>query len=415
MLALPGQPVLRPVILRIFISVLPAATAVITDVHYRMSLALIRDLAQAQVRVVCCEREGTPAPLGFVSKYAGEAVPLPEQGWPEALLDLCAELYKREGRRPALLPVGAATLAVLAQSRAHFDPVCGLCIPTPEQLDAFNSKQAAARLAERLGIPVPRHFVPEAGQPIGLFFARLPMPCVVKPLCGEKFGLSAARRYVIARTPQQGEQAFARFQALTGAPPIVQEYLPGGGLGCSVLAREGRVYASLCHRRVREYPVSGGPSSCCVRVDRPDLEEFAARMVQKTGYTGLAMFEFKEGEDGQPRLLEVNPRVWGTFPLTRAAKSGLPLLWCTLSWNRGNPEQDPRPLPPPPPFRPCKMQFGASDLMSAAGYLKGGKPGRALGALADLLNPAVRDGVWEWGDPRPGLMYCRSLLKKEKP
>ena len=30
--------------------------AVITDVHYRMSLALIRDLAQAGVRVVCCER-----------------------------------------------------------------------------------------------------------------------------------------------------------------------------------------------------------------------------------------------------------------------------------------------------------------------------------------------------------------------
>ena len=49
-------------------------TAVITDVHYRMSLALIRDLAQAGVRVVCCERAGAGAPLGFSSKYAGEKV-----------------------------------------------------------------------------------------------------------------------------------------------------------------------------------------------------------------------------------------------------------------------------------------------------------------------------------------------------
>lgn len=40
-------------------------TAIVTDVHYRMSLALIRDLAQAGVRVICCERRGVSAPLGL--------------------------------------------------------------------------------------------------------------------------------------------------------------------------------------------------------------------------------------------------------------------------------------------------------------------------------------------------------------
>lgn len=389
-------------------------TAVITDVHYRMSLALIRDLAQAGVRTVCCEREGVPAPLGFASKYTAETVFLPREGWADALYELCARLTETEGERPALLPVGAATLAALAEERERFAQVCGLCIPAPEQLDEFNSKQAVAGLGERLNIPVPRQFVPGEGERPAAFFARLALPCVVKPLCGEKFGLSAGQRYVIARTPEQGEEAFQRFRDVTGAPPLVQEYLTGGGLGCSVLAEEGVVRAALCHQRVREYPVSGGPSSCCVRADRPDLEEYAARMVRETGYTGLAMFEFKEGADGAPRLLEVNPRVWGTFPLTRSSGSGLPLLWHMLSWNRGNPDRA-RPLPPASPFRPCRMQFGASDLMSGIGYLKRGQPGRALGALADFFNPFVRDGLWEWSDPKPGLMYYRSLLKKEKP
>lgn len=389
-------------------------TAVITDVHYRMSLALIRDLAQAGVRTVCCEREGVPAPLGFVSNGTGETVLLPREGWPDALYDLCARLAEREGERPALLPVGAATLAVLSKERERFGAVCGLCIPTPEQLDAFNSKEAVAELGERLGVPVPRRFAPRAGEDAAAFFGRTPLPCVVKPLCGEKFGLSAAQRYVIARTPEQGAAAFRRFSELTGEAPMVQEYLSGGGLGCSVLAEEGAVRAALCHRRVREYPVSGGPSSCCVRTDRPELEDYAARMVAETGYTGLAMFEFKEGADGVPRLLEVNPRVWGTFPLTRASRSGIPLLWHTLSWNRGNPEKKPEPLPPASPFRSCKMQFGASDLMAGLGYLRRGQPGKALGALGDFLNPTVKDGLWEWGDPKPGLMYYRSLLKKEK-
>ena len=62
-----------------------AVTAVVTDIQYRMSLALIRDLAQAGVRVVVCWREGSGAPLGFRSKYPAERVTLPAEGWPEAL------------------------------------------------------------------------------------------------------------------------------------------------------------------------------------------------------------------------------------------------------------------------------------------------------------------------------------------
>lgn len=386
-------------------------SAVVTDVHYRMSPALIRDLGRAGVRVVCCERADTAAPLGFRSKYSARNVTLPAEGWVEALYRLCGELAQEDRTRPALLPVGAQTLAALAAQREQFSQVCGLCIPTPEQLTLFNSKALAAQLARRLGVPVPRSFTRDRGEDLSAFAARLPLPCVVKPLCGEKLGLSAADRYAIAGTPAQVAEQFARFRALAGEDPVVQEYLPGGGLGCSVLAEEGTVRAALCHRRVREFPVSGGPSACCECIDRPDLEEYAAALVRETGYTGLAMFEFKEDGQGRPRLLEVNPRVWGTFPLTRAAKSGIPLLWYTLSLNRGNPEKPPGPLPAAAP-RPCRMRFAPSDLMSAAGYFKRGERGRALGAVADLFRPGVKDGLWEWTDPGPGLCYYASLLKR---
>lgn len=389
-------------------------TAIVTDVHYRMSLALIRDLAQAGVKVICCERENVPAPLGFASKHTARSVTLPVEGYLEALHDLCARVFREEGENPALLPVGAATLALLSENRERFDPVCGLLIPTAEQLDTFNSKALVAALGEELGVPVPRRFTLAEGESLTDFFARLPLPCVVKPLCGEKFGLAAAQRYVIVTDGAQGAVAYEKFRSITGEAPLVQEYLPGGALGCSVLARGGEVLAALCHRRLREYPVSGGPSACCERVSRPDLEDYAAYMVKKTGYSGLAMFEFKEDPAGNPRLLEVNPRVWGTFPLTRVSRSGIPLLWCRASWNAGNPGRE-VPLPQRPEPKSRKMNFFPSDLISGLGYLKKGKPGKAFGALADLLNPAVRDGLWEWGDPKPGLMYYRSLLRKEKP
>ena len=62
-----------------------------------MSLALVRDLAQAGVRVVCCEGEDQPAPLGFASKYPAERVTLPRSGELDGLYRLCGRLTREEG------------------------------------------------------------------------------------------------------------------------------------------------------------------------------------------------------------------------------------------------------------------------------------------------------------------------------
>lgn len=383
--------------------------AIVTDVHYRMSLALIRDLGQAGVDVTTCERESrSPAP-GAVSRWSRRHVQLPDKDYTDALFRLCRDVGGQV--RPALLPVGAATLAAVAEQPERFSQVCGLCIPSREQLDLLNSKTDLAALARQLDVPVPESYACQDGESIPQLAARLPLPCVMKPVCGEKLGLTAADRYVIARTPAEAERAYRHFQNLAGEPPVVQSYLPGDGLGCSVLAQDGQVLAAICHRRLREYPVSGGPSSCCRCVDRPDLLELASRLAGAVRLTGLTMFEFKEDAAGAPRLLEANPRIWGTFPLTRAARSQIPLLWCALAWNRGNPD-DAVPLPELPRPLPKKMVFAVSDLMSAAGSLRRGRPAPAAQSLLDLLNPAVADGLFEWGDPRPGMAYIQTLFRK---
>lgn len=387
--------------------------AIITDVHYRMSLALVRDLGQAGVTVITCERASQrPAP-GAVSRWSSRHVWLPEDDYLGALLRLCRETGEQYHCRPALLPVGAATLAAIAGRPERFSAVCGLCIPTKTQLELLNSKTRLAELARQLDIPVPDCSLRKPEESIPQLAGRLPLPCVIKPVCGEKLGLSAADRYVIARTPEEAERAYLHFLTLAGEPPVVQTYLPGSGLGCSVLAQDGKVLASICHHRLREYPAAGGPSSCCRCVERPDLLDMSARIAAGIGLTGLTMFEFKEDAGGAPRLLEANPRIWGTFPLTRVSHSQIPLLWCTLAWNSGNPDAS-RPLPQLSGPLHKKMIFAASDLMSAAGSLRHGRPGPAARAALDLLNPTVADGLFEWGDPRPGLMYLQSLLTKRR-
>ena len=392
--------------------------AIVTDVKYRMATAIIRDLGAAGVRVIVCQREDADnsPPLGFFSKYASVRAILPNDGYADALYDLCQKTAESEGGRPALLPVGAATLALLAEPDANerFSGVCGLCIPTAEQLALLNDKGRVAELAKSHGVSIPESYSPEDGEHPDTFFARVPLPCVVKPRWGEGLGLTAALRYVIAYNTEELRQNFMRFSELAGEAPIVQEYLPGASSGCSVLAQRGEIVRKICHRRVREYPVTGGPSTCCDAIFAPHLEETAAILAGGVGLNGLAMFEFKDDKDGAPRLLEVNPRVWGSYPLTRISKSDFTYAWFALSWNAGNPDK-PVNCPAEKEYKPRRMVFFPSDIAAARDYLRVGKTGPACGAVVDLLRPRVKDGLFEWRDARPALRYWRSLLSRSSP
>ena len=390
-------------------------TAIITDVKYRMAPAIIRDLSAAGIRVVTCHRDdpkGAP-PLGFYSKYASESHILPDENYKDALYDLCRKITDHENQRPALLPIGAATLAMLSmpENRGLFSEVCGLFTPTDEQLSLLNDKGRVADLAIRLGLPVPDSITQMDDEPIDSFFERVPLPCVIKPRWGEGLGLTAALRYVIAQTPEELNKNYEHFYKLAGEPPLVQEYLPGAARGCSVLAQDGEIVRKICHKRIREYPVTGGPSTCCDAIRDSRLEELTARLVKAVGLNGLAMFEYKDGMDGNPRLLEVNPRIWGSYPLTRVAKSDFTYIWYILSWNNGNPGA-PISLPSEKEYLPRRMSFFPSDIAAARGYSVIGKSKTARGAVKDLFRPSVKDGLFEWTDMRPALRYWRSLLSR---
>ena len=379
-------------------------TAIVTDAHYRMAVALIRDLVEAGVSVIVCEKNTVREPVGFFCRGIVRTAFLAEDRYSDELYALCRSVQAETGEKPALLPVGAATLSMLAENRERFCAVCGLAVPEAEALALLNDKRRAAALANSLGIAVPAVYRKSGSEELSAFASRVDLPCIVKPACGEKFGLPAAKRYRVAKTEAELTAAIGHFSALTGEAPIVQEYLPGGGGGCSVLAKDGAVYAFICHRRIREWPVSGGPSSCCEAIDAPELVEAARKMVQALCFTGVAMFEFKQDAIGRPRFLECNPRVWGTYPLTRVSGSNFALCWLHAALGDE--------IPAFHPARPVRMTFFPSDAAAAFGYLRRGKVGKFFGALGSALDPRVKSGLFERRDPKPGRVYLKNLRKR---
>lgn len=373
----------------------------VTDTRYRASLAAVQALGRAGYPVAALHTQGDGgAPAAFASKYVKKRVTLPcsakDADYPGLLAQVCGSLGEEYGAAPVVFPVGAATLAQLAEHREALEGHARFLVSPPAVLEAANDKRRVGELARSLGVPAPQEYPCPGGALPEAF------PVVVKPRCGEKFGLHAEERYRKAYDPA-GFRAAWEAMARYDPQPVVQELLTGEAVGVSlVMDGKSRPVSALCHRRVREYPTQGGPSSCCESVWDGDLVEHAVKLLQGLGFVGLAMVEFKGG-----KLLEINPRVWGSFPLTY--KCGAPLARDYVRASLG----EELPLIQGPGYRTgVRMQFVLNDGLACLGYLRQGQPGRGLRGLVDLLNPRVKDGVFSCDDPRPFFRYLKNALGK---
>ncbi len=378
---------------------------VVTDGQYRMTVALVRELLRAGHEVTVTAADNAP-PLAFHVRGVTDTVRMPARlsdvTRRETLLDIC---YKRNV--PALFPVGAKTLETVSQFADHFSTVCFTLVSPPRVLEAAGDKPAVAALAASLGIPTPQPYIFEGAEPIEKFARRLPYPVVLKYRCGEKLGLPAERRYTIARNESEFYKRYVTMHDVQ-PPVLVQELIPGPGWGVeAVMDQNSRPVALFCHRRLREYPLTGGPSTACVSDWSPALVEQAVSLLQTMRFVGIAMVEFK-GEPGQERLLEVNPRVWGSYPLAPLSGASMADAYVRAAAGEVLPEATDCA------FRTGQvMQFFPNDLMRGLTALKRGKVSPLLTCLRDGLSPRVRGGVRDKED-RPGSwFYVRSLFRRK--
>jgi len=120
--------------------------------------------------------------------------------------------------------------------------------------------------------------------------------------------------------------------------PIIQEYISGAGAGVSMLFDRGKMKAKFSHLRLREYPVSGGPSTLRISIQEEKMEKIARKLMETIGWHGVVMVEFKLTKNGIPVLIEVNPRIWGSINEAVASGVDFPFLLYQLALEHEIPE-----------------------------------------------------------------------------
>lgn len=363
-------------------------TAIVTDGKYRMSIAAVRALGRAGYCVVVTQTraDAKAAPPVSMSRFCTELCwidgSVNDTEYKERLL---AAIKKYD--KPILFCTGAVTLNMVAENADDFSPYANFIIAKKSVLDELNDKEIVHERAQSLGIPVPKQYDDFPDE----------FPVVVKPHCGEKFGLKAADRYAVAHNAEEYAAVIKKMSQYDPSP-LVQKKIDGDGAGVSLLiGKNGELLCALCHRRVREYPITGGPSTCCESFFDAKMIDQAYNLLRSFGFTGCAMVEFK-GEC----ILEVNPRVWGSFPMTQASKSPFVVKYASAASGE------------PAAYTPCdykicvRMRFLLNDAVAVLCYLKAGKIKKALRGILDFF--AAKEALYDKGDRRVFWEYLKQNL-----
>ena len=343
--------------------------------------------------------------IAAASRFTSHRLHVPELRSEADTLAALAAARRRFGLEGwVLYPTRDETVAVLAAHRdelaAHFR------VPTPswECVEQAWDKRRTYRLAESLGVPIPRTWYPVTETDLADVDTAVPL--VIKPAIKEHFFYDTGVKGWRVDGRDQLVDAFRRGRSVVGVDGelLVQEMLPGGGTAqrsyCAFV-KDGAAVASMTVVRRRQHPSDLGRASTYVEtVDDPALTEPSERFLEAVDYYGLVELEYKvDPRDGAAKLLDVNARTWGYHTLGAAAGVDFPYLLF-----RDQVGEEVEAVRARPGVRWVRL---ATDVPNAVRDIRRGTLG--LRDYLSSLRGVDTEAVFSLRDPLPGL-YELALL-----
>ncbi|HYA93744.1 MAG TPA: ATP-grasp domain-containing protein [Thermodesulfobacteriota bacterium] len=295
------------------------AHVLVTDGHFRKSLAVVRSLGRKGIPVTVGER--TFLNTSFFSKYCTRRLiyPSPQRSPDQFVAFILEEIKKKQ--YGCVFPMEEETLLLLAKYHSEISKYAYLLVPDLKKIEFVRDKGNLMRFAEAHGIPTPKtSYVLPPPSP----FPSIPIPAVIKPrISSGSFGIAYVKKSEEINSSYQNVHERYPF-------PLIQEWIPDGGgtFGLSALFDEAsNVKAAFVHKKLRMYPVQGGPSTLAEGVEHPQIMALGLSLLKSLNWVGVGMVEFKvDPRDGIPKLMEVNPRFWGSLQLAIVSGVDFPFL-----------------------------------------------------------------------------------------
>ena len=383
-------------------------SAIVLGVDSPIGLTVVRELGRNDVSVFAVGR--TPLSLGRFSRFTKRFI-LHRRDHP--LSAFLPQIISQTGAK-AVLAISESDLLELAKLPDQIEG-CRILTPRQPQLELVLDKGKTIAAARVIGIDVPESWQPTTDHDFSQRARNLSYPVVLKwrdPLAMlarlKSAGISF-EKVSYAGNPTELMTALGRYDKLD-CWPIVQTWCAGYGLGQMLMMRAGRARLRFQHRRIREYPATGGVSTLCASVPLGDhSEQFlkSEALLASIGWEGPAMVEYRyDPACKRYWLMEVNGRFWGSLPL--ASQSG-----AQFAWEHYRSAIIPDAKAPPPGYHFRRARYTVPDAKRLYQVLRSpnalriadqppaNRLSEILAFALDFLKPHTGYYVWSWADPGP--------------
>jgi predicted ATP-grasp superfamily ATP-dependent carboligase len=312
----------------------------VLDAAYKQSLASVRSLGRAGLRVAAgeCSAEcdlSRPVPA-FRSRYCAGRVVLPSYAADATAFAAAVVDFVREHSTRMVLPNGDGTIAALIPRREELSALgCMLALAPNAALEIASNKDRTLEIATRLGIDQPKTMRVDDVDDLPAVFAEFAFPFVLKPTVSWT-GRSGSR-VVPIEVVSKAEAVDATKRFLTaGSSVLAQEWACGRREGVTLFIVGDDVLASCAHAAYRTSPPLGGASVMRESIPIPqDIYTAAVRLTLAIGMQGVCEVEFRRDAGNRALLMEVNPRLAGT--IYNAIYSGVDFPLMIWQWAAGLP------------------------------------------------------------------------------
>jgi predicted ATP-grasp superfamily ATP-dependent carboligase len=384
-----------------------ARTIIVTDGEQRAALAVVRSLGAAGYR--CIVTSSSRPSIAGGSRFVARTVTVPSAlerptDFAEAIIALAAA-----EQAAVVLPITEQSLLAILPVRGRLYPAV---VPFPDiaAFSALTDKERLLKEASTLGIDIPaQEIVRDIETLAAMDLSRLRYPVVIKPTRSVSVHSGARTKFSVSYAADASELQ----RKLRGLPPaafpiLLQQRVVGPGTGIFLLIWDGKVKAQFAHERLCEKPASGGESVYreSVAID-DDLRDRSRALLDRFGWSGVAMVEYKRDSfTGQPYLMEVNGRFWGSLQLAIDSGVDFPRILVDCALGEVSEKM--------PTYRVgVRSRWWWGQIDNLVGRARGSSTSVPLPpdtrssarALSDLLlgpfRPADYEEVLRWTDPGP--------------
>jgi biotin carboxylase len=262
-------------------------------------------------------------PARLKSRHCARLFMLPDE-WSDEYAEALLSLLRQE-RPDLLLPFISSPAA--SANRDRIEALTRIAVPAITSYRMAADKRLMLEACARLGVPCCR--IIEADEAAARL--RGGDKVVVRP----RRDVGGGEGVSILAGPVDLDGVTASVAARFGGA-LVTDYVAGPDTNMRsatlMFDRGSRLVAYFTHRKVRLWPPRTGIAALSVSSDDSDLVDAILPLFRALEWIGPAEAEFKiDAVTGEPRLLEINPRLAGTLGFAIACGVDFARLWCEIT------------------------------------------------------------------------------------